>query len=305
MSRPEMFMIVNPVSGNGKTGKRWAGLEERLKIEGARFEAEFTREPGHAAQLARDAVAAGYRTIVAVGGDGTMNEVLNGLIVDGRADPEVKLGLIPGGTGSDLGRGLGLPRDPLEAALRLLKAEPRTLDVGQITCKLGAGTSTRYFINVAGLGFDGDVCDRVNRSSKALGGTIPYLSNLLITLFAYRNKRVRWTLDGQAREEKLNSVIVANAHYFGGGMYISPNSKMNDGQFHVITLGDWGKVEFLIAVPRVYNGTHLTHPKVKEYVGRQVSVEADGRMFLQAEGELFGEAPATFTILPGALQVLV
>jgi hypothetical protein len=129
------------------------------------------------------------------------------------------------------------------------------------------------------------------------------LTNLVVTLFTYRNMRVRWTLDGQARDEVLNSVIVANASFFGGGMHISPNSKMDDGQFHVITLGDLGKVEFLLAVPRVYNGTHLTHPKVKEYIGREVTVQADGRMFLQAEGDLFGEAPTT-QILPRALQVL-
>ena len=305
MSRSEMFMIVNPASSNGKTGQRWAGIEERLRIEGAQFEVEFTREPGHATVLACDAMAAGYRTIVSVGGDGTLNEVINGLVVDGRSDPAVKLGLVPGGTGSDFGRGIGLPRDPLEAALHLLKAEPRWFDVGQITCKLGEGTNTRYFINVAGLGFDGEVCDRVNRSSKALGGTIPYLSSLLVTLFTYRNKRVRWTLDGQERDEVLNSVIVANARYFGGGMHISPNSRMDDGLFHVVTLGDWGKAEFLVAVPRVYNGTHLSHPKVKEYMGREVTVGADGRMFLQAEGDLFGEAPATFRILPRALQVLM
>jgi len=304
MPRPEMFMIVNPVSGNGRTGQRWAGIEERLRIEGAQFDVEFTHEPGHATQLAREAVATGYRTIVSVGGDGTLNEVVNGLIVEGRAAPDVRLGLIPGGTGSDFGRGLGLPRDPLEAALCLLKAEPHWFDAGQITCRLGEGTTTRYFINVAGLGFDGEVCDRVNRSSKALGGTIPYLSSLLITLFTYRNKRVHWTLDGQVRDEVLNSVIVANAYYFGGGMKISPNSRTDDGQFHVITLGDWGTLEFLATVPRVYNGTHLTHPKVKEYAGREVTVEADGRMFLQAEGDLIGEAPATFKILPRAIQVV-
>ena len=305
MLRSEMFVIVNPVSSNGKTGQRWAGIEERLRIEGAQFDVEFTHEPGHATQLACDAAAAGYRTIVSVGGDGTLNEVVNGLMTGGRTDSDVRLGVVPGGTGSDFGRGIGLPRDPLDAALRLLKAEPHWFDIGQINCKRGEGTNTRYFINVAGLGFDGEVCDRVNRSSKALGGTIPYLSSLLITLFVYRNKRVKWTLDGQTRDEVLNSVIVANASFFGGGMHISPNSKTDDGQFHVITLGDWGKLEFLATVPRVYNGTHLTHPKVKEYMGREVTVEADGRMFLQAEGDLFGEAPATFKILPHALQVLV
>ena len=305
MPRPDMFIIVNPASSGGKTGQRWAGIEERLRIEGAQFDVEFTHEPGHATVLAREAVAAGYRTIVSVGGDGTLNEVVNGLVIDGRADPDVRLGLIPGGTGSDFGRGIGLPRDPLESALHLLQAEPHWFDMGQVVCKLAERTNTRYFINVAGLGFDGAVCDRVNRSGRVGGGTIPYLTNLVVTLFTYSNKRVHWTLDGQARDEVLNSVIVANAHFFGGGMHISPNSKMDDGLFHVITLGDWGKLEFLMAVPRVYNGTHLTHPKVKEYIGREVTVEADGRMFLQAEGDLFGEAPATFKILPHTLQVLV
>jgi YegS/Rv2252/BmrU family lipid kinase len=299
-----MFIIVNPVAGNGRTGLRWAGVEERLRMEGAQFVVEFTNEPGHATRLAREAVAAGYRTIVAVGGDGTLNEVVNGLIVDGRADPAVRLGVIPAGTGSDFGRGIGLPRDPLAAALRLLQAEPRWFDLGQATCKLGEGTNVRYFINVAGLGFDGAVADRVNRSGKALGGTISYLTNVVLTLFAYSNKRVRWTLDGQPRDEVLNSVIVANASCFGGGMKISPNSRADDGLFHVITLGDWGKAEFLATVPRVYTGTHLTHPKVKEYVGREVAVEADGRMFLQAEGDLFGEAPATFKVLSRAIQIL-
>jgi diacylglycerol kinase family enzyme len=110
---------------------------------------------------------------LSVGGDGTLNEVVNGLVADGRADPDVRLGLIPGGTGSDFGRGIGLPRDPLESALHLLKAKPRWFDVGQAVCKLGEGTSTRYFINVAGIGFDGAVSDRVNRSARSAAGRFP------------------------------------------------------------------------------------------------------------------------------------
>ena len=297
-------MIVNPASAGGRTGQRWAGIEHRLRMEGGRIEVCFTCARGHATTLAREAVAAGYQTIAAVGGDGTLNEVVNGLITDDGANQNVRLGFVPGGTASDFGRSMGLSRNPMEAALHLLNAEPRWLDVGQITCKLGKATNTRYFINVAGLGFDGDVSNRVNLRGKPLGGTIPYLTSLLVTLFTYRSKQVRWTLDGCRREEVLTSIVVANGLYFGGGMRISPNSKMDDGLFHVITLGDWGKLEFLANLPRVYRGTHLKHPKVKEYVGREVIVEADGRMFLQAEGDLFGEAPATFRILPRAIQVL-
>jgi diacylglycerol kinase (ATP) len=299
-----MFVIVNPASGNGKTGLRWGGIEERLCLEGAQFEVAFTQEPGHATHLASQAVQAGARTIVSAGGDGTLNEVLNGLAVGGQFDPELRLGIIPSGTGTDFVRGLGLTRDPLEAGLRLLTAKARRVDVGHIRCRLGKDESTHFFINAAGLGFDGEVCDRVNRSSKALGGTTPYLAQLLFSLFAYRNKHVRWALDGEERSEVLNSIIVANCRYFGGGMHVSPHSQVDDGLFHIITLGDLGKLEFLAAVPSVYNGSHLSHPKVKEYVGREIKVEATERMFVQAEGELVGEAPATFSLLPGALHLL-
>jgi diacylglycerol kinase (ATP) len=299
-----MLFIVNPVAGNGKTGLRWGGIEERLRMEGLRFDVAFTQEPGHATHLARQAVQTGFRTVIAVGGDGTLNEALNGLHVEGRFDPDVRLGVVPSGTGGDFGRGLDIPHDPLDAALHVLKATSHCIDIGRVRCKCGAGEVVRYFINVAGLGFDGEVADRVNRSSKAVGGTAPYLYHLVTALFAYRNKRVRWTLDGQPRDEMLNSVIVANGAYFAGGMHISPHSKMDDGLFHIITLGNLGKAEFLLATPRVYNGTHLKHPKVKEYAGQVVYVEADSRMFLQAEGELIGEAPATFAIQPGALYVL-
>lgn len=299
----DRFIIVNPVSANGRTALRWSGIEERLRLENARCEVAFTQQPGHATLLARQAVQAGFGVIVAVGGDGTLNEVLNGLHVNGRF-ADVQLGIIPSGTGTDLARSLGLPRNPLQAALHVLRATPRRVDVGRIRCKLGDGETERYFINVAGLGFDGQVADRVNRSSKAIGGTAPYLLHLSIALFSYRNKRVEWTLDGQSRVETLNSVIVCNGRYFAGGMHVSPNARLDDGLFHIITLGDWGRLEFLMTLPRVYNGSHLAHPKVQEYVGREITVRANERMFLQAEGELVGEAPATFTILPAALSVL-
>ena len=301
-----MRVIVNPVAANGAVGKRWPQMRDILRAEGGQLDASFTTGPNHATELAREALSAGYRTIVAVGGDGTLNEVVNGLVIEGMVDPMVNLGIIPGGTGSDSVRTLGIPHDYRAACHRLLHGKPDCIDLGLITCASQEQEIRRYFLNVAGLGFDGEVCERVNRSSKALGGTIPFLSSLCVKLLTYQNKTVEVTLDGQQRlQQKANSVFVCNGRYAGGSMRIGPNAALDDGLFDVVIIGDTGKVEIVANLPRIYRGTHLSHPKVDEYRAGEVRVKARERMLLQADGELIGEAPATFQIIPQALHVLV
>jgi diacylglycerol kinase (ATP) len=301
-----MRVIVNPVAANGAVGKRWPQMRDILQAEGGRFDASFTEGPNHATELARDALSAGYQTIVAVGGDGTLHEVVNGLVREGLVDPTVNLGIIPGGTGADSVRTLGIPHDYRAACHRLLRSKPDCIDLGLITCVSQGQEVQRYFLNVAGLGFDGEVAERVNRSSKALGGTIPFLSSLFVKLLTYQNKTVEVTLDGQQRlQQKANSVVVCNGCYVGGSMHIAPRAALDDGLFDVIIIGDTSKLEIVANVPRIYRGTHLSHPKVDEYRAREVRVKARERMFLQADGELIGEAPATFQIIPQALHVLV
>ena len=300
----DMFVIVNPASGGGKTGRRWPGLDARMRAEGAQFDVEFTREPGHAEHLARAAGLSGAKTIIIVGGDGTLYEVVNGLIVDDKPIGDVAIGLLPVGTGSDFARAMAVPRDPLAAAVYLTRsAQPQPLDVGRIECVRGEKATVRYFTNVAGLGFDGEVADRVNRAGKS-GGTLVYQIMLLRNLAGYQNKHVTLTIDGRRSEGVMNSVVLANARYFGGGMFVAPNARWDDGLFDMILLGDLGKMEVIANMPKLYRGTHLTHPKVTELRALEVRVEARERMFLQAEGELVGEAPATFSLLPKGLKVL-
>jgi diacylglycerol kinase (ATP) len=334
-------LIVNPVAANGKTAERWPPIQELLKKQGLEFDHVFTERIGHATALARQAVAEGCTLVVAVGGEGTLNEVVNGLVSpEGTVPPHVVLGIIPSGTGTDFVRTLGLPRNFLEACPRLLTAETSVVDLGEVEYApldssasfraeapslplhfvqgYGSGqrlTSShapdqtslphRYFINVAGLGFDGETAERANRSSKALGGTITYLTSLFITLVSYQNKHVELTMDGQTARRRLNSVIVSNGRYFGGGMFIAPHADLQDGLFDVIILGDLNKLEFVQNVPKVYNGTHLTHPKVEEYHAREVRVVSQERMLIQADGELVGMAPATFRLLPQAIRVKI
>jgi diacylglycerol kinase (ATP) len=300
-----MKLIVNPEAANGAVGKNWPRIRDFLQAEGAEFDAVLTEGPGHATPLARQALGDGFRTIVAVGGDGTVNEVINGLVVKGSVDPEVTLGIIPWGTGADFTRMLGIPRDYVEACRHLLRSEPRPVDLGRITCLREGQEVERYFINAAGLGFDGEVAELVNRFPKVLGGTMTYLTCLFIGLVTYRNKNVALSFDGQPVRGRVNSVVVCNGCYFGGGMFIAPGAAFDDGLFYVVILGNLSKLEVVANVPRIYKGTHLTHPKVSHFAAKEIHVEARERMFLQAEGELIGEAPATFRVIPRALKVLV
>jgi len=298
-------IIVNPVASAGKVGKRWPQTRDLLTEGGLDFDAELTQYPLHATEIAARALDEGYRYVVCVGGDGTVNETMNGLIVGDRIHPDVVLSIIPGGTASDFVRTMGISVDPSQACQVTLGQETRAVDIGEIRCMRDGKAYQRFFVNVAGLGFDGEVADQVNRRSKRIGGTVPYLTSLVLTLFSYKNKDVELTLDGRAMSGRYNSVIVCNGQYFGGGMWVGPKAVADDGIFDVVILKDLGRLEFLMNVPRVYKGTHLTHPKVELFQAREVHVEAKQRMFIQAEGELIGEAPATFRMIPGALNLRV
>ncbi len=299
----EAKVIVNPVAAGGKVGARWPQLRDVLTRGGLRFNAELTERPGHATEIARSALDDGYRYIVSVGGDGTVNEVLNGLVVEGHVSPEVVLSIVPGGTGSDFVRVLDISRDPVQACMTVLGDSLRTVDLGEIRCMRDGKPIVRYFANVAGVGFDGETCVRVNRMSKRITGTLPYLTSLLVTLVSYRNKDVRLTVDGQRYAGRFNSVVVCNGQYFGGGMWVGPRAAADDGIFDVVILKDLSKPELVVNIPRIYRGTHLTHPKVEYLHGREIHIEAQQRMFMQAEGELVGETPASFRILPAALNL--
>lgn len=305
MNITQAKIIVNPTASGGKVGQQWPQLRETLLQGGLCFDAELTQYPRHATEIARQALDDGFRYFVAVGGDGTVHEVVNGLVVERRVPPEVTLSIIPGGTGSDYIRVLGISRDPTQACQTTLGHGTRLMDIGEIQCLRDGQPHTRYFVNVGGLGFDSEVCERVNRSSKRIGGTLPYLTSLVLTLFSYTNKDIQLTIDGQQSQGRFNSVVVCNGQYFGGGMWVGPKAAPDDGLFDVVLLGDLSKLEFLQNVPRVYKGTHLTHPKVKSMQATEVHVEAAQRMFIQAEGELVGEAPVTFRLLPGALNLRV
>jgi diacylglycerol kinase (ATP) len=299
-------LIINPASARGNMTRRYSQLEATLREEDFPFDAVFTRHRGHATELAHAALHAGYDLIVAVGGDGTINEVVNGMVTqDGKAiNPEATLGIIPGGTGSDFARTADIPRDTLMAARHLARAtKDVTLDLGKITfCRAGK-PAVRFFANVSGMGFDAEVIARLERSGKHGGGTIPYYRALLASIAHFKNFDLTLTIDGKKVNGSMNPIVVSNGKFFGGGMMISPNATLSDGKFHVVFGHDFTALELLLATPKLYTGSILKHQKTTEYVAETVTVESPETLLIEADGELIGEGTATFQIVPAALKL--
>ncbi len=296
-------VIVNPAAGAGKTGKTWPRILELFRAAGLRFEHALTEAPGHAVELAKAAVGRGYRTVISVGGDGTINEVVNGLHQSGGL-AATALGIISTGTGGDYGRTLGLPRHFRDAVARLREPQKRVVDVGVVF--QGESGEPRLFANFAGMGFDAEIVRRTTQQYKALGALGSYLAGLLATLVTYKNRTIVLKLDGEETERRVCTVIMNNGRYGGGGMKTAPEADISDGLLDVLVIGDVSKPDLLKSLPRIYSGTHLTHPKVDLYRVREIEVRSlDGAVPLQADGELLGTSPARFTVLQNSLTVLV
>jgi diacylglycerol kinase (ATP) len=304
MTRNRAKVIVNPAAGARKTYRRWPEIQGYLQKGGLAFDFDFTEGTGHATAIAGKAASDGYDFLVAVGGDGTINEVANGLLTSKNA-ASTALGVVSTGTGNDLIRSLGVPEDCAAACARLTGPGRTWIDAGFINFMAKGKPAGRYFVNAAGIGFDGEVAENTAKMPKRLGHTIPFVMALLRTLPAYRNKSIKLSIDGDTSERRVLSVVVSNGAYFGGGMKVAPSALISDSKFEVVTIGDIGKVELLRVFPRVYKGTHVTHPMVKIDRAEKVVIESGDRILVQADGELIGEGPASFTIKPHALCLAV
>ena len=285
-------------------------MSQLIKEVFGSFEAELTRESEDATRIAREALRSGCRMIVSVGGDGTLNDVVNGFfqLESGKPvpiNPEAVLGIIPRGTGGDFRKTLGIPRDYQEAVTVLRQGNNRQIDLGQLEfMDHRGGKATRIFINIASFGIGGEVDERVNRSSKILGGRISFFRSTLAASLAYRNKKVVLRIDGEKSwEGSIYNVAVANGQYFGGGMWIAPEASLEDGIFEIVVMGDFGLGDAITGGIRVYEGRHLEHPKVEVFRGKRIEAYSGERVLLDVDGEQPGCLPAVISILPGSIQI--
>jgi YegS/Rv2252/BmrU family lipid kinase len=261
----------------------------------------MSSRPGELTELAEQA-AQEYELLVVVGGDGTVNEVANGIA--GVVGPE--LAIVPRGTGHDFVRTFGI-RAGFDDAVRVaLEGRTRSLDVGRVHYRAWSGDErTSWFANVASAGMSGAIAQRANDSSKALGGKLSYLAAIVAVFARWEVGDVTVTVDGEERSGPMHDVVVANGAYFGGGLHICPDARPDDGFFDVLLIGHLTKTDLALTLPKAYKGRHLPHPKAELLRGSRVSIASATPLPVELDGEQPGTTPATFQVVPDALHLRV
>lgn len=311
---PLPLVIINPESAGGATRAAWPGIASDLRSHFGPFTLAFTERPGQGTELAADAARKRVKLIIACGGDGTISEVANGILQSGE---DVELGLLPSGTGGDFRRTLGIPARARDAADILRHGRARRIDVGRVTFINHDGAEeTRYFLGVASFGMSAAVIEREKEGGpdwlpgkmpKWLSGRLSFGASMLQVASSSSSTKVVVQLDNRQEQHfTLANFCVANARYFGGGMKIAPDAKLDDGQFDCVSIGDLGAARIVTNAPRLYTGTHLSMQQVNHTLAKRVvarPARKDSIVLLEIDGELPGRLPATFQILPAALSV--
>jgi len=311
---PTPLVIANPSSASGSTGRAWPQLASALRSHFGPFRVAFTKKRGDAIALSVAAAQKGTALIIACGGDGTISEVANGILASGK---DAELGVLPSGTGGDFRRTLGISTRARDAAQTIFEGKTRSIDVGRVSFISPHGEPlTRHFLGIASFGMSAEVIDRVKKRGSGwmkknapnwLSGRVSFGLSMLQTAMQSTASRVIVQLDDEhERHLSVANLCIANARYFGGGMKIAPDAKLNDGQFDVISIGDLGPLKILTNAPRLYAGSHLGVDKVEHTLARKIvarPANTDDNILIEVDGELPGRLPATFQIVPAALRV--
>jgi YegS/Rv2252/BmrU family lipid kinase len=292
----------------GSVGREWDRIQARAKERLGSFPSHLTTGPEHATHLTRTALEDGCAAIICVGGDGTFNEVINGFMQarEGRARPDAAVGYIARGTGCDFIKTVPLPKD-LEKALDVIETgKSISMDLGRIQYKNNGGhTAYRYFHNLASFGLGGEVDERVNRTTKVFGGFFSFIWATLISVLLYNRKHIRLTMDnGFDQMVTALNVAVANGQYHGGGMWVAPEARVDDGKFHVTVIGDFSLPEVLRHLPKLYNGKLMELEKVSSFTATRVTARSAERVLLDVDGEQPGWLPVTIEVVPDALNLI-
>jgi diacylglycerol kinase (ATP) len=305
----QIYFIINPKARNGYCLKIWQQIEIQLEAKKISYLAFFTEYPNHAQILASQIASKNqnHKLIVAVGGDGTMHEVMNGIV----KFKNITLGFIPGGSGNDFSRGFHIPSDPvaaLKVILRLSKKEGQLIDIGKI---MMGNQQDHFFINNMGTGFDAIISYEVNQSqmkaffNKLSLGRLVYVYFLLKKLFTYKSSTIDLSIDGNKHIfEQTWFVTVSNQPYYGGGMKIAPQAVPDDGLLDITVVHQLSRLKLLLVFISVFWGKHVHFKEVKTFTGRKISIESDSSLYVHADGEHIGYTPLNIQLQSKALQII-
>lgn len=304
------YIIANPAAGNQSIERRWPDIERRLQEMGIAYTVQFTNAPGHAARLAEDAILNGHRHILGIGGDGTNHEIINGILSQSSVpSAEVFYALLPVGTGNDWAKTYNIPHDISQRLERLKNPQTRLQDAGKVRYHTVEGEATeRWFVNVAGMAYDGFVAKRIEEDGKS-NNQIEYLLAVGRYLFEYDLTRARISWDGAVPvEDFFYTINVGLCRYSGGGMQFVPQAIPDDGLLALTFARRLPRWEVLLQTPRFYKGTLLSHSKITGTQAQSVEVmplQDDQPLWLEADGEFLGQCPAVFSIVEKAINVVL
>ena len=300
--------IVNPAAGGHSVYREWPRINKYLINKGLLLDYVYTGDIGHATELARAAANTDYRYIIAVGGDGTVNEVVNG-ILNSTGSHNIILGIVSAGTTCSFARSIGIPLDPVSSCNLLTSQNRLSIDVGIIEYMREGQHLRRFFVNEADVGFGATVVEASKHIPNYFGRKINYLPHIMGgvgSLFNYKNKRIALRIEDEAEDICICAmVVIANGTYFGGGMRIAPYAKPDDGLLDMIIFGDMGKSEMIKIWTMTYSGHHVNHQKVRLRKIKNVAIQCAEKILVEADGELLGEGPVSFSVLPSALSIVV
>jgi YegS/Rv2252/BmrU family lipid kinase len=306
MKKTTWITIINRAAGGGKTALDWPRIEALLKKHGIRYEPYFTDRRLHASLIARTKIREGYSKIIVVGGDGTMNEVINGLFSQGNVQTtEVMLGMISVGTGNDWARMFQIPSDYEDAILTIKQQKTFIQDAGLVRYTRNGKEWKRYFINIAGMGFGARVVERSNRmKEKGKSGAFLYFYNIFTSLLRYRSLPAEIEIDGKTYDRSIFSLNVGICKYNGGGMIQVPHAVADDGLYSITLIKKIGKLNVLANVKRLYNGSIVNHSRVETYTGQSVQICCSPKLQVETDGESLGHGPLRFQIIPRSVRII-
>ncbi len=303
----EYFVIINPNAGNGRGKADWPAIKEMLSNQGLAFKSMFTKAVNHARETCIDKINEGQRRFIVVGGDGTLNEVVNGIFSQDSVPPnKFVLGNIPVGTGNDWCRTYNIPNN-LAAAVKIISNQNIFhQDIGKVSYMKNGNLESRYFLNVAGCGFDAFVANRTNEKKEmGKGSALVYLYTLFVSLFNYKSTNITIEFEKSKYSELVFSISLGIGRYNGGGMMQLPDAIPNDGLFDLTIIKKMSKIEVLKNIKKLYNGTIVTHPKVDTFKANKVIIKSIPDISLEVDGERCGNSPFVFETINKGLGVLV
>jgi YegS/Rv2252/BmrU family lipid kinase len=302
----EWMVIVNPNAGSGRGKKDWGSISALLAKYGISYKSVFTECPKHAIQLAHDSILEGYRSFIVVGGDGTLNEVVNGVFSQSVCPPvEIVLAMIAVGTGNDWGKMFSIPHSYEESVKVIRNRKVRPQDVGIVEYADGEKQEKRHFLNIAGMGFDALVVQRTNRQKETgKNGKAIYFINLLRSLMIYKPAHIELNIDGQKISRDFFTISVGIGRYSGGGMLQTPHAIPDDGLFDITVIKKIGKGDIILSLKKLYDGSILKHHKIEGYKAREIRIESNPVIYVEADGETLGNSPSCFRILPRSIGIV-